>query len=52
MADVSMCRGHGCVRVKHCLRYTAIPNPIRQSWLGFPQGMDMSRCGFFIRNQS
>lgn len=33
MADISMCGGEGCDRRQRCHRFTAIPNPFRQSYL-------------------
>jgi len=35
MPDISMCRNKSCPLNKKCYRYTAIPNPLSQSYTSF-----------------
>jgi hypothetical protein len=36
MPDISMCHGGSCILRLHCHRYTAIPEPLGQSYFGEP----------------
>lgn len=35
MPDISMCRNTRCERRLQCYRFTAIPNPFRQSYMNY-----------------
>jgi hypothetical protein len=52
MADISMCLGRGCKVKDECYRFTATPNPYRQSYMEFDNQVVMhkSDCPDFRPN--
>lgn len=50
MADISMCNGKDCTIKETCYRFTAITNPLRQSYAGFKQGED-GKCDDYWDNR-
>lgn len=49
MPDISMCRNHLCKLKSTCYRYTAIPNPYRQSYSDFEYERD--NCYYTMREE-
>jgi hypothetical protein len=50
MLDMTMCKGTDCPKKESCRRYTATPNPHRQSWLAWPPIRDKSNkddCNYY-----
>lgn len=56
MPDITMCTGVGCDMKQDCYRFTAEPNPYRQSFFCTPpldppsDEFTMSRCQYFCDN--
>lgn len=53
MPDISMCRNEKCPSKKQCYRYTARPNPFRQSYGNFVYVTlkdGQTKCDYFIDN--
>ena len=57
MADITMCSGEGCPLKDKCYRFTAEPNPHRQSmFMGTPMvkvikdGKELTNCEHFWKN--
>ena len=54
MADITMCKGLGCVSKRECYRFTAKPNEFRQAyfnvapWFNGPHGIQA--CQYFDPN--
>lgn len=49
MPDITMCEGGSCKIKEECFRYTAEPNPYRQSYADF---YDITEeCEYFIDNK-
>lgn len=47
MADITMCRGYGCLKKESCYRYITKPNKYRQAYfIETPQGPD-GKCDYF-----
>ncbi len=46
MADISMCRNSLCPSKSECYRFTAPPNPYRQTYKDFHHD-DSGRCAYF-----
>lgn len=54
MPDISMCKGGGCELKELCYRYTAEPNPYRQTYFGCPpykKKMGGSSCEYYWPNR-
>lgn len=54
MPDISMCKGGGCELKELCYRYTAQPNPYRQTFFGCPpyqKKMGGSACEYYWPNR-
>ena len=51
MADIAMCDGKDCPLKKKCHRYTAVPNPIRQTMANFVYDKDKKACRDFWDNK-
>ena len=50
MPDITMCNDQKCPQKERCYRFTAIPNPYRQSYfMSSPKSMD--GCQYFTRNE-
>jgi hypothetical protein len=53
MPDISMCTGEGCELRKWCYRYTAQPNGMYQSFMGFYADKNPNEpCDNFIPNRA
>lgn len=51
MADITMCNGDECNVKNSCYRYTATPNPFRQSYFnGIPIVDD--KCNHYINDKT
>jgi len=46
MADITMCKGSGCRARNHCYRFTATPDPYRQSWFVQTPGSN-KKCDYY-----
>lgn len=49
MPDISMCTAHSCPMKEYCYRYTATPNPFRQSYASFSPD-ENGECDYFWQN--
>lgn len=50
MPDITMCKGDGCILRDKCFRYTAKPNPERQSYFAnvpFRMESGVTKCDHF-----
>jgi len=45
MPDITMCQGRDCPKREECYRYTAKPDPLRQSYAAFD--MEEGECEYF-----
>ena len=52
MADICMCTGKGCHEREKCYRFTATPNPYRQSYFAELPPMKNGKCTEFWSNES
>ncbi len=53
MPDITMCVGTGCPLREECYRYTAEPNPYRQSFADFTGWVDeFAECNHFTPNEA
>jgi hypothetical protein len=52
MADITMCKGHGCPLAKQCYRHNATPSGFTQSWAMFDEAPKDERgeCSYFWRD--
>ena len=50
MPDISMCLGGDCHQKDRCYRYTAEPNPYRQSYFCDPPMEEDKQCKYFWDN--
>jgi len=53
MPDISMCKNKSCLIKDKCYRYTAIPNPHRQSYANFEPvkgEIESNYCNNFMNN--
>jgi hypothetical protein len=50
MPDISMCNNALCPSKEYCYRYTAIPNPHRQSYMEFTPKEGEDECDHFYPN--
>jgi hypothetical protein len=50
MPDIAMCKGKGCKLKKKCLRFTAAPNELRQSYFAEPPMETNNSCTYLIPN--
>ncbi|WZE63565.1 hypothetical protein PANI_CDS0045 [Maribacter phage Panino] len=50
MPDISMCSNHTCLRKEDCYRFTATPNPYRQSYARFQPHAD-GDCEWYWDNE-
>ena len=51
MPDISMCMGHNCPNKNECYRFTAKPNPFRQSFfVAAPFDHESKSCDHFWDN--
>lgn len=51
MPDISMCANSNCPSSELCYRFTATPNPFRQSYGLFTVQPGQSRCDNFTPNE-
>lgn len=52
MPDISMCSNSTCPSKMLCYRYTATPNPYRQSYGLFSVTPEHSQCEYFTPNEN
>ena len=50
MPDISMCSNALCPSKEYCYRFTAIPTPKRQSYMGFAPEEGENECDHFYPN--
>lgn len=55
MPDIAMCLGFDCPSKDKCYRYTAIPNPYRQTYfvnspISLSEFEDKDKCEYFYPN--
>jgi len=50
MPDISMCANEKCTLKDSCFRFTAKPNPYRQSYAAFTQD-DKDVCEYYWNNE-
>lgn len=50
MADITMCQDKQCPRKAECYRYTANPNPYRQSYFCTSPLQENEECEYFTPN--
>ena len=52
MPDISMCKGVNCPLAFNCYRFTATPNPYRQSYMTeTPWNEEKKECGYYLPNE-
>ena len=51
MPDIAMCNNKLCKSKKKCYRFTAKPNPFRQSYGSFKPEKGRDKCDFYYYNQ-
>lgn len=52
MPDISMCANQNCPKRNECYRYTATPNPLRQSYGDFLPKPGDDQCEYFWPNDT
>lgn len=52
MPDIAMCNGQGCEQKDKCYRFTATPNPYRQSYFVMPPIKADKTCEYFWNENS
>ena len=52
MPDISMCANETCPKRNECYRFTATPNPYRQSYADFKPKPGASQCDNFTPNDT